>query len=66
MKQIQKGEDSDEAYFLEQINHENIVKFQEHFDDYLDNVLHTFIILEYCEVVCFFPQHFNLKQFASD
>ena len=43
-----------ELVTLRSINHENIVKYYEHFDGEIDDLYHTCIILEYCEVCLFY------------
>ena len=58
MKAISTKYDStteNELEILLEINHENIVKYYEHFDLYIRGEDHTIIIMEYCEV------NFNLN-----
>lgn len=48
------------AIFLE-INHENIVKYYDHFDLNISGDDHTFIIMEYCEVSLNSLRDYNFK-----
>lgn len=48
-----------ELAILLEINHENIVKYYDHFDLNISGDDHTFIIMEYCEVSLNQSQHFR-------
>ena len=49
IKQIGQN-DEDEYLFMWKINHENILKYYEHFDHEIDALDYTCIITEYCQV----------------
>ena len=55
MKQIKKGEDSDNDFdefsLMWNISHENILKYYDHFDHEIDDLDYICVITEYCEVI---------------